>query len=382
MRRGPLALLATFVLAMLAVNHKLAVESITPRSLPPLPKLLGEPPSPLRDPPSSPAPPLPIKNDLDTLAVWLGGSGAIVADCPDDCRPQPHCDLYGSIVGPSGVRNIQPSVAACCASCRAHAAAATNGRPCNVWVHCGNATACGANANHCYLKHQDNPLHAPQVGGLGVSWNKLVPWTSGVVAAASATDAPKRRNSPSLRSLMLQTRVGHVRFRLARDASPNATRWLEERAAGATGAATATAAAARGIPVAALPAFKACSGCRFYRAEPVPAGWGHDWFFGPPYALLQGSFGGASSKPFALGKEGGLILRRGSVIMIDKGPDFLIGLATHPEWATSYTHLGDVWEEDLAVVDRIMSQPLLVQNWGAINATVFVEPLGFRLVTV
>jgi len=129
-----------------------------------------------------------------------------------------------------------------------------------------------------------------------------------------------------------------------------------------------------------------CKGCRFYRAEPVPAGWGVDWFFGPPYALLQGSFGGSATVPFAWspagGREGGLLLRRGSVIMIDKGPDFLVGLAAHPEWATSYTHLGEVVEEDMrhVVEERIMgSMRLVVQNWGAINATVLAEPCTFRV---
>ena len=76
------------------------------------------------------------------------------------------------------------------------------------------------------------------------------------------------------------------------------------------------------------------------------------------------------------------MLRRGSVIMIDKGPDFLIGLAAHPEWATSYTWLGDVDEDDMArVVEAgIMRQRLLVQNWGSINATVLATPMRFRLV--
>ena len=85
--------------------------------------------------------------------------------------------------------------------------------------------------------------------------------------------------------------------------------------------------------------------------------------------------------PFALaGREGGLVLRRGSRIMIDKGPDFLIGLAPHPEWATSYTWLGDVVDEDMdSVVNAIMREPLLVQNWGSINATVLQTPVRFGL---
>ena len=51
-------------------------------------------------------------------------------------------------------------------------------------------------------------------------------------------------------------------------------------------------------------------------------------------------------------------MRRGMLIIIDQGPDFLIGLAHHPEWSPSYTHVADVVAEDLEVVDAIMGLPL------------------------
>ena len=141
----------------------------------------------------------------------------------------------------------------------------------------------------------------------------------------------------------------------------------------------------------------------------MPRGWGRDWFYGPPYALLQGTFRakdarGVFAKP-GLQREGGCILRRGMLIMIDQvraiktprqispvvrcdlnprllplsqcqGPDFLIGLAAHPEWATSYTHVADVVSEDLQIVDAVMAEPLMTQNWGSINATVFADKAG------
>ena len=44
------------------------------------------------------------------------------------------------------------------------------------------------------------------------------------------------------------------------------------------------------------------------------------------------------------------------------------GLAHHPEWAPSYTHVADVVAEDLPVVDAIMAQPLKQENWGSITA--------------
>ena len=51
-------------------------------------------------------------------------------------------------------------------------------------------------------------------------------------------------------------------------------------------------------------------------------------------------------------------MRRGMLIIIDQGPDFLIGLAHHPEWSPSYTYVADVVAEDLEVVDAIMGLPL------------------------
>ena len=110
----------------------------------------------------------------------------------------------------------------------------------------------------------------------------------------------------------------------------------------------------------------------------MPREWGRDYAFGPPYALLQGSFlwEGAGKK---LEKEGGTLVRRGTLIAIDRGPDFLIGLAAHPEWATSYTYLGDVVADDLRVLDAILAQPLTVKSWGTINATTLDAELPFRL---
>ena len=120
--------------------------------------------------------------EAESLAIWLGGTGSsMVEGCPSDCHPQPHADMQGDAVGRSGSANLQPSAAACCAACRDHAAVAQPGtRACNVWVYCGDASACGASYRHCWLKRQPDPFSLPMVGGLGVSWGKLVPWTSGV----------------------------------------------------------------------------------------------------------------------------------------------------------------------------------------------------------
>ena len=228
-------------------------------------------------------------------------------------------------------------------------------------------------------------MEAPAVAGLGLK----TPWTSGVLSSAASSAARRRRNaepnqpgSPgavraSEAHVALETRLGSLRVRLADAASPAAARWVREMAArGPCSASRADAstpthgddgrAAGR------------VGGCRFYRAEPVPREWGRDYAFGPPYALLQGSFLWESAGK-KLEKEGGTLVRRGTLIAIDRGPDFLIGLAAHPEWATSYTYLGDVVADDLRVLDAILAQPLTVKSWGTINATTLDAELPFRL---
>ena len=170
---------------------------------------------------------------------------------------------------------------------------------------------------------------------------------------------PARAVAPHEASIAIVTPKGKIRLRL-NAASPNASRWLTAIAASAS----------------------RCRGCRFYRAEPVPKGWGRDWNYGPPYALLQGSFLAAgATRELArpeLRREAGCVLQRGMLIIIDKGPDFLIGLAAHPEWATSYTHVADIVSDDLHVVDAVMAEPLKSENWGSINATVFADKRGMH----
>ena len=303
--------------------------------------------------------------------MWLGGSGASVT-CADECHAQEHVDLGGEALVP-GPRNMQDSASACCDACTSHRAkaSAAGGKGCNVWVFCGNASACGRNHRHCWLKWQPEPMLRPMVSGLGVAWSTLVPWTAGVHGDAVAVKAARRAAAeplpqPSEAHVALVTHLGPVRLRLRHGGSPKASAWLQRLAHGA----------ARG-----------CSGCRFYRAEPVPPGWGQKWFFGPPYALLQGTFrsdgAAAADQQPSLSREEGGVLKRGQLIIIDKGPDFLIGLASHPEWAPSYTHVADVVGEDMAVVDRIMAEPLKEESWGSITATVFGAngPVRFNLTT-
>ena len=312
-------------------------------------------------------PPPPPDDEQPPLAIWLGGRGVSVPGCADDCHAQPYADLGGRALL-AGPQNLKDSASACCEACRAHrqgAAALDDG--CNVWVWCGDAGGCGASHRHCWLKRQPAPMTLPAVSALGDAWGKRVPWTSGVWGDAEAVAAARRaaeRPLPSANKapeLALTTSLGTVRLKLNAVGSPKAAAWL------------------RGL----ARAPHRCHGCRFYRAEPVPPGWGRNGSYGPPYALLQGSFRpdgarGADAQP-KLAREAGCVLRRGMLIVIDQGPDFLIGLAHHPEWAPSYTHVADVVAEDLPVVDAIMAQPLKQENWGSITATVPVTPVAFNL---
>ena len=135
------------------------------------------------------------------------------------------------------------------------------------------------------------------------------------------------------------------------------------------------------------------SGLRFYRAEPVPAHWASkDWpdnyyggRWGPPYALLQGSFmpDNAHLKPGAADHTAPArpVIQRGMLAWAagQGGPDFFIALAQHPEWGNGHTVFAEVLPEDMAIVDAIMRRPLRVANWGSINATELVTPLPFKL---
>ena len=38
--------------------------------------------------------------------------------------------------------------------------------------------------------------------------------------------------------------------------------------------------------------------------------------------------------------------------------------------------MADVASEDLQIVDAVMAEPLMRQNWGSINATVFADKAG------
>ena len=287
------------------------------------------------------------KKSQTQLAIWLGGNGDPLAGCSGFCHAQRHANMWGNVVGPSGARNKQRSASDCCESCRNHSRSGAN-LTCNVWVFCPD-DACGNEIGHCWLKYQPDPFKAPMVAGFGVSWNKLVPWTSGVIGSVSTVSIgrPLEIQGWRRRRVDIVTPLGSIPL-ILNHRSRNASDWL--------------------IALAATQ--PTCKGCDIYRMEPVPTNWGLHWEFGPPYAIIQGSFKVKGNRPVEFKPEDGRVLKRGMVIMMSGG-DFLISLADHPEWGTSYTYLADVTTDGMHVVDLLMSKTSIqTVSWGTINASV------------
>jgi cyclophilin family peptidyl-prolyl cis-trans isomerase len=123
-----------------------------------------------------------------------------------------------------------------------------------------------------------------------------------------------------------------------------------------------------------------CPGCRFYRAEGLPAPGAVDNYGGPgpPYALLQGSFASPDFVP--IDKESAPLVARGDACFIGSGPDFFLAVGAHPEWGQGHTVWGRVLGASMAVVDAAaMEQPKKEETWGQTHVTVLVTPLPFTL---
>ncbi|KXZ49020.1 hypothetical protein GPECTOR_23g109 [Gonium pectorale] len=97
-----------------------------------------------------------------------------------------------------------------------------------------------------------------------------------------------------------------------------------------------------------------CPSCKFYRHEPVPLEWGKDGFYGPPYALLQGSLADLARQP-PFENEAKTAVKKGHVCMIPGCKEFFIATADHPEWGHSHTIWGEV--EDLSAEPNYPFEP-------------------------
>ncbi|EFJ44380.1 hypothetical protein VOLCADRAFT_106423 [Volvox carteri f. nagariensis] len=154
----------------------------------------------------------------------------------------------------------------------------------------------------------------------------------------------------SIAAVALVSTYGQIRLRLRRDWAPKACEAIAAMAVGTS---------------------RECSGCSFYRHEPVPLNWGVNGFSGPPYALLQGGLPGMLSKvkmenakllpviwAWKLGMEQVMQIGRGTAAFIGDTSDFFIGTADHTEWGGAFTVFAEVVAEDMAgVVSNIPVEP-------------------------
>jgi cyclophilin family peptidyl-prolyl cis-trans isomerase len=277
----------------------------------------------------------------------------------------PETELGGDVVR-WGADHLVDSAADCCAACAAAAG-------CSVFVYCASAEACGEYYRQCWLKRLDDAWSE-----IEFAQGKSSRWVSGIKGARPPPSASRRAEQEAAPEFALVTEAGDVRVRLFADSAPLAADFFR--------------AVVRAAP--------ACANCRFYRAEPVPAVWGSTdapdtWKggrWGPPYALMQGNFlpskpdvpGGAAlppKPPAETSQRARPMIRRGMLAWAGGGggPDGFIALAQHPEWGHGHTVFGEVVAEDMDIVDRLMERPIRSEDWGAITASVFVEPLTFSL---
>lgn len=93
-----------------------------------------------------------------------------------------------------------------------------------------------------------------------------------------------------------------------------------------------------------------CRGCNFYRIEAVPQEGS-----GPPYGLLQGSLTGLLKAPAREGPD--VLMRRGHVALIPNTKEFFINAMDHGTWGSSMTVWGQVDEQGMTVVSRLLGLP-------------------------
>ena len=171
----------------------------------------------------------------------------------------PQTELPGNVVRWG---QKEPSAAKCCEDCL------KNSR-CTVWVYCDFA-ACGEKRGECWLKEMADPYT-----DIDLVRGRSDLWTAGTrdPPPPQGSNVTRAAVAASEAHLALVTEFGRIRLRL-RPKSPKAVAWVE------------------GL----LDQHGDCTGCTFYRAEPVPKHWGSlEWpdtysggRWGPPYALLQG----------------------------------------------------------------------------------------------
>ena len=325
------------------------------------------PPPPPPPPPEvpSPSPPPPPRKRPEALGLEVA------------CHIQENTELWGAVVR-EGTDVTTHTAMECCSACR-RVAVLDDGSPgCDTWVWCGNRTACGEFYRQCWLKRGDKPM-TMEVRARGPD----TPWTSGTLFEPLPEDADDIRTfsiagvgvpAANVRMSDVEStgQAAAVRFDTDRHGSFVAVLRpdLSPQAARAFLNATEGGACASGA-------------CNFYRSEAVPKGWSDNGFFGPPYALFQGTLGRARGAPVPLPMEAHPVVRRGHLCVIGAGPDFFVALADHPEWGKAHSVVGFVPSEGMAVVDAMVAaEATRDDTWGQTKVTPLLRPVGFTMARV
>jgi len=89
---------------------------------------------------------------------------------------------------------------------------------------------------------------------------------------------------------------------------------------------------------------------------------------------------GADVLPPDTPREDAPIIMRGAVAWAGGGvgPDFFIAMAKHPEWGHEHTVFGDILEEDMQLLEKILQLPSKVTP-GTPPVVNLIEPVSFTL---
>ncbi|GAB4857714.1 hypothetical protein Ancab_015626 [Ancistrocladus abbreviatus] len=280
-------------------------------------------------------------SEAELLAVEGSGFGSdLERGSGECCRGIQNLELWGAAVK-SGTDLKFSSSEECCKACKAMCTGNEGPCLCDSWVFCGNKKACGSKFGECWLKKQKDSL-VPERHEAG---NKVM-WTSGLVFGKGEG------------IIGLETEHGTLHIKLYPDCAPHSVAYILE-----------------------LLAQRHCAGCHFYRAEGRGSSWDargnhiKEAYFGPPYALIQGTLG-AQGTPFtSLPTEVCPTIKRGVVAWVGSGPEFVISLANHQEWQKKYTVFGSVLPQDMGIAEKIAQLPTKSDIWNNINVSVLQNPI-------
>jgi hypothetical protein len=310
------------------------------------------------------------------LKIVNAANDAAAAACDPSCHALPRTELHGDVVR-WGEKNEKPDAAACCKACQEHRDTASRGKPCNVWVYCGNKATCGKRHRQCWLKHTKN-LWGDRTLLVGAS----EAWTSGTMEAPPAdhpSGAGRTLPAPAdadaqIRMAVSPERDVSVRIRLRATGAPRAAASVRALAQRSAADAHDRADRRHSVPT----DEKGCptAGGALLGGSPAPYLYGSStrddgmsiggrWPRGA--ALVRGTLGAlpatpgsnaTSEAPPSAVEPSPVTVLRGSVcwsVAGGDGPAFFIALADMPHLGVSMTVWADVVADDMPALDALAS---------------------------